>query len=282
MRDYIKRFISSAVKTAECLSADEHCAKGIILLYHSIGAADRSDYLKLRVDNDSFNRQMEYLREKKYNVVPLTELINKLNSGAEMRGQKFISLTFDDGYADNLEFAAPVLKKYGFSAAVFITTGYLDGRGRGDNYWDKWGYLTTENIRELVSFGFEIGSHSCSHRLLISLDDIGLRREISDSKKALEGTAKNKVTLFSYPHGAFNKRVENILKEEGYIAACTSITGFNDDKSNMLELRRIEIRSGDSLRDFINKINGHYNWLGYFQKMRSLKDGCGSGKNRKD
>ena len=122
MRDYIKRFISSAVKTAECLSADEHCAKGIILLYHSIGAADRSDYLKLRVDNDSFNRQMEYLREKKYNVVPLTELINKLNSGAEMRGQKFISLTFDDGYADNLEFAAPVLKKYGFSA-VFVKEG---------------------------------------------------------------------------------------------------------------------------------------------------------------
>ena len=192
MQDSLKRFISLAVKTAGCLSANEHCLKGIILLYHSIGAAERSDYLKLRVDKDSFNRQMEHLREKKYNVVPLTELISKLNPGTETENKKFIAITFDDGYADNLEFAAPILKKYGFPATIFITTGYLDGGGRQDKYWEKWGYLTTRNIRELLSSGFEVGSHSSSHGMLTSLDDINLRREISDSKKVLEGMADNK------------------------------------------------------------------------------------------
>lgn len=280
MRDNLKRFISSSVKTIGRFTLDEHCVKGIILLYHSIGAAEGSDYLKLRIDKDSFNRQMEYLYEKKYSVVPLMDLINKLNSRAQTQSQKFITITFDDGYADNLEFAAPVLKKYAFPATIFISTGYLDGGGRRDEYWEKWGYLTTENIRELVSSGFAIGSHSFSHRALISLDDINLRREIADSKKALEGAIKNKVTIFSYPHGAFNKRVKNMLKKEGYIAACTSIAGFNNDKSNMLELKRIEIRTGDSLRDFINKVDGHYNWLGCFQRMRLLKHGCNSAKNR--
>ena len=279
MREYLKRSISSTLKIAGCFRVDDNCAKGVILLYHSIGPADKDDYLKLRVDKDNFNRQMEYLYENKYSVVPLTEMINKLNLGRETENKKFISITFDDGYADNLEFAAPVLKKYCFSATTFITTGYLDGQGRGDKYWDKWGYLTTENIRELLSSGFEVGSHSSSHRMLTSLDDTSLRREILDSKKVLKGAVKNKVTIFSYPHGAFNKRVENILKEEGYIAACTSITGFNNNKSNVFELKRIEIRGGNSLQDFINKIDGHYNWLGYFQKMRSLKDGCSSGTN---
>ncbi len=280
MRDYLKRFISSAVKTAGCPGVDEHYVSGVILLYHSIGAADESDYLKLRVDRDSFNRQMEYLHEKKCNVVPLKELINKLNPGVETDNKKFIAITFDDGYADNLEFAAPVLKKYGFPATIFIASGYLDGAGRQEKYYESWSYLTAGNIRELISSGFEIGSHSCSHGLLTSLDDISLRREISDSKKVLEGVVNNKVALFSYPHGVFSKRVEAVLKEEGHIAACTSITGFNNNKSDVFELKRIEIRGGDSLQDFINKIDGHYNWLGYFQKKRSLKDDCGSGKNR--
>jgi len=266
MRDYLKRFISSSVKIAGYPRAAEHCAQGVILLYHSIGVAEGSDYLKLRVDKDSFNRQMEYLYEKKYNVVPLMELVDKLNRGTETENKKFIAITFDDGYADNLEFAAPILKKYGFTATIFISTGYLDGGGRQDKYWEKWSYLTTGNISELISSGFKIGSHSCSHGALTSLDDTSLRREISDSKKVLEGVVNSKANLFSYPHGDFNKRVEGILKEEGYIAACTSITGFNNNKSNVFELKRIEIRSGDSLQDFINKIDGYYNWLGYFQK----------------
>ena len=270
MREYLKRSISSTLKIAGCFRVDDNCAKGVILLYHSIGPVDKDDYLKLRVDKDNFNRQMEYLYENKYSVVPLTEMINKLNLGRETENKKFISITFDDGYADNIEFAVPVLKKYGFSATIFITTGYLDEEGRRDKYWDKWGYLTTEDIRRLISSGFEIGSHSLSHGHLTSLDDASIRREISDSKRTLEGLTNNKVTLFSYPHGAFNKRVEDALKGEGYSAACTSITGFNNNKSNVFELKRIEIRGGDSPEDFINKIDGYYNWLGYFQKMRLL------------
>ncbi len=158
MRDYLKRFISSVVKISRCLNADEHCVQGVILLYHSIGAADKNDRLKLRIDKDSFDMQMEYLHEKKYSVVPLKELISRLSPGVETENKKFIAITFDDGYTDNLEFAAPVLKKYGFPATVFIATGYLDGQGRQDKYWEEWGYLTPGNIGEIIVSGFEIGS----------------------------------------------------------------------------------------------------------------------------
>jgi peptidoglycan/xylan/chitin deacetylase (PgdA/CDA1 family) len=100
------------------------------------------------------------------------------------------------------------------------------------------------------------------------LNDFTIREETASSKKILENVLQNKVTLFSYPHGMFNERIKKILKEEGYSAACTSITGFNDNKSDLLELKRIEIRSNDSLGDFKNKLRGCYNWLGYFQKMK--------------
>lgn len=269
MRDSLKRFISSAVKIAGFFNEDKHCMEGIILLYHSVGDTDKNDYLKLRVDRETFSRQMEYLRKEKYNVITLAQMVNKLNSGKQTQRQKNICITFDDGYADNLTSAAPALKKYGFTATIFITTGYLTGNSKQKKYWEKWEHLTNDNIRELIASGFEVGSHSLSHSVLISLDDINLRREISDSKSVLEKTIKNKTPFLSYPHGSFNKRVENIVREEGYLAACTSITGFNDNKSNLFALKRVEIRGSDSLEDFIDKINGHYNWLGRFQKIKS-------------
>ena len=125
--------------------------------------------------------------------------------------------------------------------------------------------------------GFEIGSHSCSHELLASLEDARIKREVSSSREALEGILRGRVTLFSYPHGAFNARVKAILREAGYMAACTSISGFNSSDTDPFELRRIEIRGDDPLDVFRGKLEGRYNWLGYFQKIR-LKLEYGRGR----
>lgn len=245
----------------------------IILLYHSIGKRDADDYLKLRISPECFEEQMAYLSEKKYRVVSLGEIINNLNPNFESKTfdyklKRAVSITFDDGYLDNLELAAPILKKYAFPATFFIATDYLYGRTERKSYWEKWDYLTSEKLRELFSMGIEIGSHSCSHRALNSLDSPGIKNEVSSSKKILEDILQNRITLFSYPHGIFSERIKKTLREEGYLAACTSIIGFNDNKSDLFELRRIEIRADDSLNDFKNKLEGHYNWLGYFQKIK--------------
>ncbi len=268
-----KKILSSALKHTRCLGPNEKNDRNIILLYHSVGERDVNDYLKLRIRPESFEEQMAYLSERKYGVVSLGEIINNLNSNSESKTfdyklKRTVSITFDDGYLDNLELAVPILKKYAFPATFFIATDYLYGRTERKSYWEKWDYLTSEKLRELSSVGLEIGSHSCSHRALAYLDSPRIKNEVSSSKKILEDILQNRIMLFSYPHGIFSERIKKTLQEEGYLAACTSIVGFNDNKSDLFELRRIEIRADDSLNDFKNKLEGYYNWLGYFQKIK--------------
>jgi len=270
MQYLAKRFLSSCVKTSRYLGIGKKNSGSIILLYHSIGKEDINDYLKLRINPESFEEQMACLYEKKYKVIPLSELINNLSNSNSMP-LNTVSITFDDGYLDNIDLAVPILKKYEFPATIFITTDYLKGKRNRDNYWEKWEYLTTEKLEKLTSLGVEVGSHSSSHKVLTSLDNGRIRDEISCSKKILEDITQNKINLLSYPHGIFNEKVKKLLYENGYLAACTSVMGFNNERSDLYELKRIEIRSDDSLKDFKDKLEGYYNWLGYFQRRRYYK-----------
>lgn len=269
----LKKLLSSAVNHTRISGVRRENNSYIVLLYHSFGQKDDADYLRLRISPESFDEQMAYLREEKYEVLLLSRMVNSFNSGSVQDSSVFkqkntVFITFDDGYLDNLELALPILRKYGFPATLFIATDYLYRKNSGKSYWEKWEYLTPEKIRELMASGIEIGSHSCSHKALASLGDFKIREEVSSSKKILEDIIKNKITLFSYPHGIFNKKIKNILRQEGYQAACSSISGFNTDKTDLFELKRIEVRGDDSLSDFGLKLKGCYNWLGYLQRVR--------------
>ena len=243
--------------------------KYIILMYHSLGKRDPLDYLKLRINPESFEEQLAYFSEEKYEVTALSKIFNMSDSGmCGLAGKCRVCITFDDGYLDNLQLALPILRKYAFPATFFIATDYLYKKANKRHYWEEWDYLSLEDLKELNSPGIEIGSHSCSHRVLTRLDDCSLKEEAVNSKNLLEDILQKEIALFSYPHGKFNHRVSRVLQQAGYLAACTSILGFNSDNTDPFELRRIEIRGDDSLDDFKNKLEGRYNWLGYFQKMR--------------
>ena len=83
---------------------------------------------------------------------------------------KYVSFTFDDGRLDNYEYALPIMKKYGLTATLFCTTGYVDKTWEPGDMWasaDK--PLTVENLREMKNEGWEIALHGDCHTT--SLDD---------------------------------------------------------------------------------------------------------------
>ena len=95
----------------------------LVLIYHRVlGAPD--PLLEETVDATRFAAQMD-LVSGCCNVLPLSEAIERLNSRS--LPPRALSVTFDDGYADNLEIAAPIMRTRGIRPTVFIATGYLDG-----------------------------------------------------------------------------------------------------------------------------------------------------------
>ncbi len=189
------------------------CLNIPILMYHHV--ADESGWLYVR--KDYFLSQMDYLAQKGYTTVTLPEVVESLQTGKPLP-QKPIVLTFDDGYLDFYENAYSVLKSHNFKATVFIITQHLGGTG----------YLSWENLREMVSSGLiSVGDHTLSHLSLLPLTEEKLKDEIISAKNIIEENLGISVNLFAYPYGGVNGQAEKILKENGFLAAVISSRGLS-------------------------------------------------------
>jgi peptidoglycan/xylan/chitin deacetylase (PgdA/CDA1 family) len=219
-----------------------------ILTYHKIDTV-REWGLNV-VSPEKFREQMEWLRREGYRAVTFRQLEEELPDGS-----KPIVLTFDDGYQSVYQHAFPVLQELNFPAVVFVITGY---RGAW-NTWDanlggiRFRHLDDGEIRELAQAGWEVGSHTVTHRSLIYLNDDEIRRELMDSREVLEDLTGEPVHTLAYPFGQQNARVRQQVREAGYRYGCMNLWG-NPRPDPELLLKRIPVYGIDSIKNLRRKL----------------------------
>lgn len=209
-----------------------------ILTYHKIGPRPANVRLKgLYVSQRLFTTQLEELRRAGFQSAPLERQL--------MAGANRITITFDDGYQNVLRHAAPGLVENGFAATQFLVADFLGKR----NEWDvaegeaPEPLMTKAEIREWLSAGHEIGSHTLSHPRLTRLSSARLREEIFSSRSKLEDLFGRPVHHFCYPYGDWNPAVRDLVAEAGYLTACTTDPGVNlHGSTSPFELRRYTAR----------------------------------------
>lgn len=108
-----------------------HLSAPVVLMYHSVCRNAGRDLFNLHVDPERFEAQIATLAAT-YQIVSLTEIGRDIGAGS-LRPNT-LAVTFDDGYANNLSIAAPVLQKFNVPATLFICTGFL---GRDAFWWDQ-------------------------------------------------------------------------------------------------------------------------------------------------
>ncbi|WP_030993086.1 polysaccharide deacetylase family protein [Streptomyces sp. NRRL WC-3744] len=187
-----------------------------IAMYHSVGDCSDDPY-HITVSPDRLERQLRWLRRRGLRGVSVAEL---LAARARGEGRGLVALSFDDGYADFLDNALPLLDGWGCTATLFV----LPGRLGGDNAWDPLGprkpLLTADGIRRAAAAGVEIGSHGLTHVDLTRADGILLKAETAESRAALEELTGTPVTGFCYPYGTVDRRAVEAVREAGYTYAC--------------------------------------------------------------
>lgn len=177
-----------------------------ILMYHSISTVEQKKDI-LSINRGTFKKQMDYLLKHNYKVVPLHRVINMMKEGKDIP-HDWIVLTFDDGYSDFYKVAYPIIKDHKFNVTVFVIVNAI---GKDSNY------LSYYELNKLQEDGLiDIGSHSLTHRPLILLSSQGARQEILNSKLILEKELERPVVTFSYPFGAANDLIKEIVKVDGY------------------------------------------------------------------
>jgi len=210
-----------------------------ILMYHHVKDwADGDNEIEqgLSVPIADFEGQMKALSDAGYKNVTLDKLFFSPQD-------KKVALTFDDGYDDNLSNAAPILKKYGLTATLFVTTDFI-GTPR---------YMSWDDLKKMVSeYGWTIGAHTKSHPNLTGIGLDQAMTEIAESKNILESNLGVKVLDFSYPAGAFDAGTVELVKTAGYNFAVTTQGGSHNYKNSPYELKRIRINGGLGVEGFKN------------------------------
>ena len=233
-----------------------------ILTYHSF---DYEDGL-ISVTPENFERQMRYLKDKSFNVIPLDEFVAGIKNRRRFTHNTVV-LTIDDGCKNNFIYAYPILKKYGFPIMIFLITNRI-GTDADFLSWDE--------VKEMSKHNISFGGHTKSHTYLPSVDkkDV-LWDEISGCKKAIEEHVGRPVDYFCYPFGGFTEEAEKLVKKAGFKGACVTNHGFAIlDRIGLYELSRISVRNDNQnflFSDFINSIIFRVKLSGYYNLWRAKK-----------
>ena len=202
----------------------------IILEYHTVTDTPDVDSVQYNVKPSDFSAQLDYLHELGYNTITTLEYMKAVRGKLTLPENPII-LTFDDGYENNYTEMLPILEAHGMKAVVYVITNEIG----------KPGYLNVEQLRQMQRRGVEIGSHTANHRPLIGLSRVELEHEIGDSKTFLEWNGIDTVYSLSYPNGAYEDKVVEVLKSKNYLTAVTGDAGLNVFDTDPFKLQRVNI-----------------------------------------
>lgn len=214
-----------------------------VLNYHKVD--DTGIPLSLAISE--FEEQIRYLAENGYHTITPDQLMGYLKYGRGLP-DKPILITFDDGYRDNYTNAYFVLKKYGFTATVFLVTNLVGSDDR---------YLTWDQVREMQKNGIVFGSHTVNHLPLTKMSPDEALAELAGSAAAIERELGAKPRYFAYPTGAYTLKTEELVRQAGYRAAFTIRYGQVGVESDPYALERIPVfHSGKTFRSFYYRVEG--------------------------
>ena len=219
--------------------------KMVIVTFHRV----RDDVPEdgLTCNSGRFERFCEFFRDH-FRVISLAEQVAGCSAGRDMGGT--LSITFDDGYRDNFEVAAPILRKLDLPATFFVITGFLGTRIVAP--WDRQqprplGWMDWDQLRELASQGFDIGSHTDTHVDLGTADEQTARFDLEASKRKLEEQLGRPVRLFAYPFGRpdnISESTRELVRQIGFVCCASSFGGTNTTTPSPFDLNRITIGQG--------------------------------------
>jgi peptidoglycan/xylan/chitin deacetylase (PgdA/CDA1 family) len=217
----------------------------------------------------SFRRCVDWLLTR-YTIVPLGDLVEASDEPSPAR----LALTFDDGYADWHEIAAPVLEDLRCPATFFVSSGFVglglaearDFRVRRLGRSRELAPLSVGQLGDLAASElFEIGSHTVSH-MDFSVDSrpATLSAEVDGDRMQLEDWTGQPVRWFAYPWGGERQLVPAAvehLRRSGFEAAFTALPGSLDQATDRFQLPRqsIDVLSRPSL--WAARLDGGYDLI---------------------
>ncbi|MBP0457778.1 polysaccharide deacetylase family protein [Streptomyces montanisoli] len=225
-----------------------------ILMYHAVARTPSPAARALSVTPEAFAAQMALLRERGRTPLTTAALGEAWRRGGALPPRPVL-ITFDDGYEGVHRHALPVLAGHGFTATVFVSTGWLrGGHGAGGGAPDTM--LDWDQVRELASAGLEIGGHSHTHPQLDQLGEGRLRTEIERCRTITAEETGTAPVSFAYPFGYSDRRVRRAVREAGFAQSLAVRNARAVRGQGPYALARLTVRRRTGIEEFGRLIDG--------------------------
>ncbi|MEP6756213.1 MAG: polysaccharide deacetylase family protein [Chthonomonadales bacterium] len=230
--------------------------KAPVLMYHKVGAEKNGRPDKfLNVSTVDFARQMRFLKRLGYTGITYEAVCMGLFQGSPLP-KKPVCITFDDGYVNVLENATAVLGDLGWPATIFLPTEYVGRQNRWDIEFGnpQHNIMTWDQLRGLQDKGWEIAGHTHTHLNLGKSDDIVGSQEIVRGRQEIADHLGKLPLTFCYPFGGYNEGTPALVREAGFIGACTTKSGVSKDSTDPMQMPRVKVAYRDRLAGFIYRL----------------------------
>ncbi len=200
-------------------------ANAHIFVYHRFG--DKV-HTSTNTTIKELEKEFKYFKQNNYKVVPLNDIIKKLNHKEEIP-DNWIALTIDDAYKSFFDHGLEIFKKYNYPFSLYVYVEATDKR-----YSD---FMTWEQLKIASKYG-EIALHSYSHPHLTHLSDEAI---YEDTKKAYSIFEQNMGFIpksYAYPYGEYDKRVQAQIKKFNFDSILNQNTGSITKETKTYDIHR--------------------------------------------
>jgi len=229
-----------------------------ILTYHSIDDSGSA----ISVSPASFRSHVRWLASGRVRVLPLDELATSKDDGDA------VALTFDDGFANFAEVAAPALAEHALPCTVFVVSEHVGG----DNDWGGGGstaviprlpLMAWDTLGALATAGVGIGAHTRRHRDLTTVRGAALEDEVAGCVERISTELGERPGSFAYPYGAVDLTATSVVRDVFDFACTTELRAMrgDDDRALLPRLDMYYFRNAGELEGWGTRAFRRRVWL---------------------
>ena len=204
-------------------------ANAHIFVYHRF---DDARHKSADTTTAELTKQFEYFKTHNYKVVPLEDIITKIENNQTIPSN-WIALTIDDAYKSFYTSGLEIFKKYNYPFTLYV---YVEATNRHFGDFMSW-----DQIKDASQYG-SIGLHSYSHPRLQQLTQEEI---VNDTQKAYDLFVKNlniKPITYAYPYGEYTPAVTQTIKDNfDFKAILNQSTGSITNKTDQYDIPRIAL-----------------------------------------
>jgi peptidoglycan/xylan/chitin deacetylase (PgdA/CDA1 family) len=212
-------------------------ADGHIFVYHRF---DDNRYPTTNISTHELRKEFNYLKKHNYKVVPLIDIIKKVNANEKVP-DKWVAFSIDDGFKSFYTHGLSVFKEYGYPFTLFIAVKYTE-----EKYKD---YVSWKQLKTIAKYG-SVEFHSYGHGHFGRMSNEAIQKDMDKGLALMKKYLNYEPKLFVYPYGEYDSRVEKILDKYKFQAVFNqNIGAVNGTCSDVNDIDRSAV-VGSNAKDF--------------------------------